>query len=593
MSILKDDPLTQLAFSVYENKGVFAVLLGSGLSRSAEIPTGWEITLDLVRRVAAAQGSEESVNWAQWYREKTGGEPNYSALLEELTSSPEERRSILHRYIEPSEQDREDGRKLPTKAHHAIANLVQAGYVRVIVTTNFDRLMENALREAGVEPTVVSTLDALSGAEPLSHSRCYLLKLHGDYKDSRILNTDQELSVYPEDYNRLLDRILDEHGLVICGWSGEWDHALRAAMFRAPNRRYTTYWAARGALGPNARELADHRASKVLEIQSADDFFQKLQQRVETLERSQRKNPLSVDLLVQSAKRFMSKHEHRIQLDELFAAESDRLLSALDTDQFTPQGSWSQLGFSERVSRYESATEPLAVMSGVLGRWGDGSEFSLVLDLLRALHRHACKVTSGLNVWLDLRGYPSVLVFTSYGLGLAKARRWSALLQLFSAKLESDYREPQTIVSTLFLWSWKGASDQWWQELEGLERRRTPLSDHLLDVTTRWGKAFIGIEANFELLFERFEMLGALAVFQTNDEAQLEAAAAVPQNQDLAWMPMGRAGWHQSGARALLHELQDESYLKLLLNAGFAGGSARMVQLFAENFRRCARRMSW
>jgi hypothetical protein len=54
--------------------------------------------------------------------------------------------------------------------------------------------MENALREAGVEPTIVSSVDALSGAEPLTHSTCYLLKLHGDYKDARILNTDEELN---------------------------------------------------------------------------------------------------------------------------------------------------------------------------------------------------------------------------------------------------------------------------------------------------------------------------------------------------------------------------------------------------------------
>jgi hypothetical protein len=103
MSILAHDPLTQLAFSVYENKGVFAVLLGSGLSRAAQIPTGWEITLDLVRRVAEAQGMEPQTDWAQWYRDTTGAEPNYSVLLEELASSPDERRSILHSYIEPNE----------------------------------------------------------------------------------------------------------------------------------------------------------------------------------------------------------------------------------------------------------------------------------------------------------------------------------------------------------------------------------------------------------------------------------------------------------------------------------------------------------
>lgn len=133
MTLLQNDPITQLAFSLYENKGVFAVLLGSGLSRSAEIPTGWEITLDLVRRVAEAQGTPAQSDWAKWYREKTGQEPNYSVLLEEIASSPDERRAILHRYIEPDEQDREEGRKTPTKAHHAIAQLVRAGYVRVIV----------------------------------------------------------------------------------------------------------------------------------------------------------------------------------------------------------------------------------------------------------------------------------------------------------------------------------------------------------------------------------------------------------------------------------------------------------------------------
>ncbi len=82
MSILVKDPITQIAFSVYENPGVFAVLLGSGFSRSSEIFTGWEITLDLIRRIALAQGVEPQVDWANWYRETTGRTPNYSTLLE-------------------------------------------------------------------------------------------------------------------------------------------------------------------------------------------------------------------------------------------------------------------------------------------------------------------------------------------------------------------------------------------------------------------------------------------------------------------------------------------------------------------------------
>jgi NAD-dependent SIR2 family protein deacetylase len=197
MSLLANDPLTQLAFSIFENKGVYAVLLGFGLSRAAEIPTGWEITLDLIRRIAGAKGISDQTDWAKWYKGETGNDPDYSALLEELAATPEERRAVLHGYIEPVEEDRQEGRKIPTAAHRAIAALVRSGYIRVLITTNFDRLLENALREVGVEPTVVSSVDALLGAEPIVHSTCYVLKLHGDYKDARIRNVDEELDAYP------------------------------------------------------------------------------------------------------------------------------------------------------------------------------------------------------------------------------------------------------------------------------------------------------------------------------------------------------------------------------------------------------------
>lgn len=191
----------------------------------------------------------------------------------------------MHSYIEPTPKDREEGKKVPTAAHRAIACLVEGGFIRVIVTTNFDRLMENALRERGIEPTVVSSVDALKGAEPLTHSACYILKLYGDYKDARILNTESELSGYPQQYDGLLDRILDEHGLIICGWSGEWDHALRAAFLRAPNRRYSVFWAARGSIGSGAQELVDHCAARIIPITDADSFFSTLHLQVETLSR--------------------------------------------------------------------------------------------------------------------------------------------------------------------------------------------------------------------------------------------------------------------------------------------------------------------
>lgn len=593
MSMLVKDPHTQLAFSVYENPGVFAVLLGSGLSRSAEIPTGWEITLDLIRRVALAQGVEAQPDWAKWYREETGQEPGYSALLEELASSPDERRSILHSYIEPTDQDREEGKKVPTPAHEALADLVRAGYVRVIVTTNFDRLMENALRERGVEPTIVASVDALKGAEPLAHSACYILKLHGDYKDARILNTDEELSGYPGEYEALLDRIFDEYGLIVCGWSGEWDHALRAAFLRAPNRRYPLYWGARGKPGTGAGEIIAHRGARLIEITDADRFFTGLWQRVQTLEKTHRQNPLGIDLLANSTKRYLAKPEYRIQLDELFSQETERLIEQNDSSAFTAQGVWNQAEFRSRIARYEAAAEPLARMAGVLGRWGDGSELSLVVDILRAIRAHADKVGSGLNVWLNIRTYPAVLIFTAYGLGLVRSQRWQTLHRLLSASLSREHHDPKRIVEALFLWSWEGGGKEYWEHLEGLERHKTPLSDHLVALFEEWSKSFLGVTAHFEHLFEQLEILASLVYIESSDIAELDGMLAKQGHQSWVEMPVGRSGWHSAVRDRILSEILSDDLKASLLEAGFGNGSADFLEKSIENYSRIADRMAW
>jgi SIR2-like domain len=574
---------TQLAFSILENKGVFAVLLGSGVSRAADIPTGWEITLDLIRRVGLAQGIQEQSDWADWYRKKVGQEQSYSALLEELASSPEERRSILHGYIEPTKEDGDENRKMPTGAHYALADLVAGGYIRLIVTTNFDRLMENALRERGIEPTVVASTDALSGAEPIAHSTCYILKLHGDYKDARILNTDSELTAYPKEYDTLLDRIFDEYGLVVCGWSAEWDHALRAAFLRAPNRRYSVFWASRGEVRDGAKELINQRRARLLPIADANSFFKELRELVETLSQSQRQNPLSTELLVNSTKRYLSKPEFRIQLDELFSKEAERLFAGLDSDEFSPHGTWDIEAFRLRIKKYESLTEPIARMAGVLGRWGDGSELPIVLDIARGICRHAENNRGGLAPFLNIRSYPAVLAFTAYGLGLARAERWETLHQFLSAEISLDYPDhPIWTVEGLFLWRWKGGSPDLWNEIiGGPTRYHTPFSDHLFKIFNEWSRSFVGLPPDFDLLFDRFELLASLTHLERRESADIQAELKAG-TRGWSSMPVGRVSWNSSSAKRLFAELQAEPTKTAILKAGFAKGSADFLQLFFD-----------
>jgi len=178
------------AMALRARPGGYAALLGAGVSRSSGVPTAWEVLEELVRRAAAATGEHDVEDPAAWWLSRTGAAPTYPAVLAEVAATQDERRAVLAEFFERSEDDAEDGVKVPTAGHRALAQLANAGLTRIFVTTNFDLLLEEALRDESIEPVVLSTPDAIAGMEPLHAQRCVVIHAHGDYLNPSVLNTD-------------------------------------------------------------------------------------------------------------------------------------------------------------------------------------------------------------------------------------------------------------------------------------------------------------------------------------------------------------------------------------------------------------------
>jgi hypothetical protein len=195
---------------------------------------------------------------------------------------------------------------------------------------------------------------------------------------------------------------------------------------------------------------------------------------------------------------------------------------------------------------------------------------------------------SGVTAWLNLRSYPAVLVFTAYGLGLARSEQWDLLFGLFSAELSHPYREPQKFVEIIFLSAWDGSENRMWQQLPGFERRKTAFSDHLMDVFGSWSDSFVGLTPDFQTFYERFELLGSLAFLTSTQPKDFKA----PQ-QDFVWMPIGRSGWNSRGFEKVTKELQAPKLSTPLLKAGFAHGSEAFLTEFVSNAGKLAGRMRW
>jgi hypothetical protein len=79
------DPLLCLAVSMHAQKGIYAIMLGSGVSRSAQIPTGWEVVLDLASHLARVAGEDCKGEAAvRWYSNKYGESPFGNGTLDKF-----------------------------------------------------------------------------------------------------------------------------------------------------------------------------------------------------------------------------------------------------------------------------------------------------------------------------------------------------------------------------------------------------------------------------------------------------------------------------------------------------------------------------
>src|SRR6266545_3967142 len=353
--------LAPLFFALSSGKGLYTLLLGSGVSSGAGIPTGHQVMLDLIERLAGVSKQTADPSPEAWYERQFGAPPTYSALLDKMTQTPAERANLLHAYFEPTPEERAAGRKVPTAAHHAVATLAKRGYIRLVLTTNFDSLLEQAMRQAGLDPVIVSRPDDVAGLRPLSHVDLCIVKLHGDYHDLRTLNTQSELANYDPAVTQLLTRVLTDYGLIVSGWSGEHDTALLRLVAEVKSPHYGTYWAHRGSLTPEAQSAIVARGAMPLQVSDADSFFHEIAEGLEALEESSRQTLQGEDVMFARLKRYMQAEDRWIDLDELVQSEAERVASRLTSERFRfDRDAFGRETFVARATDYETIVKTLA-----------------------------------------------------------------------------------------------------------------------------------------------------------------------------------------------------------------------------------------
>lgn len=271
------DPIVSLSVALAEAPGTCVFMLGSGVSRDAGVPTGAEVMRAGLHRLfqletVTTEQIDEAVLDA-WLVETGRTMLSYSDLLELIAPDVATRREYLASFF---------AGKAPGPTHEALADLAATGMVRVFVTTNFDRLLEQALHRRGIEPIVTASDDDLNARMPREHASCIVIKPHGDYLRQTLKNTPTEVAELEPNMTGELGEVFDRYGIVVLGYSGA--DAGVARVLRARRSRYGLWWVARGELGDAAADVVEATGGRVIVRATGAEFLADLRARLAVFE---------------------------------------------------------------------------------------------------------------------------------------------------------------------------------------------------------------------------------------------------------------------------------------------------------------------
>lgn len=196
----------------------YAFFLGAGCSVTSGIPTAGALVrerwLPKLCRVRAPKGADVE-EWARkTFPEYDPQTPSafYGNVMKELFIHPEERQHEIERLC--------DGR-FPGFGYATLSSLVaiDGGCFNVVLTTNFDDLMPDALYLFTKARPLVINHESLANYIRPTRTRPLVVKLHGDNRLSP-QNISQETDVLKKDIETPVQTILHDRGLIFMGYGG-------------------------------------------------------------------------------------------------------------------------------------------------------------------------------------------------------------------------------------------------------------------------------------------------------------------------------------------------------------------------------------
>jgi SIR2-like domain len=263
--------------------GHYAFLLGAGMSAGAGIPLGGAIVKMLRQRLVeelqtdiSPEAGESLFEELGWFQDP---EAEYAEALQRAFSSDHERQRFFRELI---------AGRMPTLAHYYLASIIASGYCNLVLTTNFDDLLEKALVSLHLDEVNVIAHPTETEYISANPELVTLVKLHGHYTFPQLSNLANETQRLQRQLRKYFELLMRDHGLIVAGYAGR-DRSIMGPITRSLRERTIprgVVWCVRRSEG-SARtsylqELERLGTGNVrfLSIRDIDDFYRDLHARL-------------------------------------------------------------------------------------------------------------------------------------------------------------------------------------------------------------------------------------------------------------------------------------------------------------------------
>lgn len=222
----------------------YAFILGSGASVPSEIPTGQGLVTNWIKeiyvrahpRISFTQADDEAVR--KWATAKQLGIKGFTYdSRAEFYGKVFQRRFRYDSGLGQAYLRDVMSNKQPSFGYSVLAQLVAQSEHRLVITTNFDHLLEEALKRYGQKEPLVCNHEDLAKFTQNPHDGAVIAKIHGDIQ-FKTYNAEAELQKLKTQWEAPLVGLLQNYTPIFIGYGGndpgfmDFLHELPAGTFR-------------------------------------------------------------------------------------------------------------------------------------------------------------------------------------------------------------------------------------------------------------------------------------------------------------------------------------------------------------------------